>query len=127
MPVPTEGPVPVEVPPGWSYNPSEWSERLPIVALASVGFGIATYLTLYQMGLVGAVWKPFFEDGSLVILNSKVSRLFPIPDGALGLLAIYWTQSPASSETRFDTGRCPGWSSSLAWRWVRSELAASSS
>ncbi len=47
-------------PPGWSYNPSGWSQRLPIVGLALVGFGIATYLTLFQVGVLSSVWEPFF-------------------------------------------------------------------
>ncbi len=27
------------MPPGWSYNPSTWAQRLPIVGLALIGFG----------------------------------------------------------------------------------------
>ncbi len=73
-------------PPGWSYNPSSWSQRLPIVGLALVGFGIAIYLTLYQLGILPTIWEPFFGDGSQVILNSSVSRILPIPDAALGAL-----------------------------------------
>jgi uncharacterized membrane protein len=75
-----------QVPPGWSYNPSSWSERLPIVALAVVGFGIATYLALYQVGLITSVWEPFFGSGSRTILTSGISRILPIPDAALGAL-----------------------------------------
>ncbi len=74
-------------PPGWSYNPSNWSQRLPIVGLALVGFGIATYLTLYQLAIFPSVWEPFFGNGSQVILNSSVSRILPIPDAALGALS----------------------------------------
>ena len=73
-------------PPGWSYDPSTWSQRLPIVGLALVGFGIATYLTLFQLGVLSTVWEPFFGQGSRVILTSSVSRLLPIPDAALGAL-----------------------------------------
>jgi len=72
------------VPPGWNYNPSEWSQRLPIVALALGGFGIALYLALYQWRVFETVWEPFFGDGSRVILNSRVSRILPVPDAALG-------------------------------------------
>ncbi len=72
------------VPPGWSKNPSSWSERLPIIALALVGTAIASYLALYQLGVFDAVWEPFFGRGSQVILNSKVSHILPIPDAALG-------------------------------------------
>lgn len=73
-----------KAPQGWSYNPSSWSERLPIVVLALLGFGIATYLALFQVGIVLDVWEPFFGDGSRTILTSRVSRVLPIPDAALG-------------------------------------------
>lgn len=73
-----------DIPPGWDYNPAEWSQRLPIVGLALVGFGIATYLSLYQLGVLSSVWEPFFGDGSRKILNSQISRVLPIPDAALG-------------------------------------------
>jgi hypothetical protein len=73
-----------DVPAGWSYNPSSWPERLPIVGLALVGFAIAGYLALYQLRFFIDVWEPFFGDGSRIILNSSVSRILPIPDAALG-------------------------------------------
>ena len=73
-------------PPGWSTNPSSWAQRLPLVALALVGFGIASYLSLFQLGVIDSVWEPFFGDGSRVILESKVSHILPIPDAALGAL-----------------------------------------
>ena len=73
-----------QAPPGWSHNPSSWSQRLPIVGLALVGFGIATYLTLYQIGVFPTVWEPFFGQGSEVVLTSSVSRVLPVPDAALG-------------------------------------------
>lgn len=74
------------VPPGWSYNPATWGQRLPIVALAIVGFGIATYLALFQLHVVSDVWDPFFGNGSRKILTSKTSKILPIPDAALGAL-----------------------------------------
>jgi hypothetical protein len=83
-----------DIPPGWDYNPSTWPQRLPIVALAMVGFVIAGYLSLYQLGVFGAVWEPFFGDGSRRILNSRVSHILPIPDAALGALA-YLTDAAA--------------------------------
>jgi uncharacterized membrane protein len=73
-------------PPGWSQNPSAWSQRLPIVGLALLGVGIASYLSVYQLGLIPTVWEPFFGTGSRVILTSSVSTLLPIPDAALGAL-----------------------------------------
>jgi uncharacterized membrane protein len=73
-----------DVPPGWSYNPASWSQRLPIIALAFVGFVLAAYLALYQYRVLGAVWEPFFGRGSEIILNSPTSRLLPVSDAALG-------------------------------------------
>jgi hypothetical protein len=49
-----------------------------------VGFGIAAYLALYQYGVVGAVWEPFFGDGSATVLSSGLSRVLPVSDAALG-------------------------------------------
>jgi hypothetical protein len=72
------------VPPGWTANPSAWGQRLPIVALATVGLAIAGYLTAFQVGLVEAVWEPFFGDGSQRVLESGISRALPVPDAALG-------------------------------------------
>jgi uncharacterized membrane protein len=74
------------VPPGWSYNPSSWSERLPLIGLALVGTMISGYLALYQMGVMNSAWDPFFGNGTRVILKSSVSRLLPIPDAALGAM-----------------------------------------
>lgn len=71
-------------PPGWTRNPSTWSQRLPIVGLALVGFAIATYLSLFQLDLIPRVWEPFFGNGSRRILNSSVSHILPIPDAVLG-------------------------------------------
>lgn len=75
------------IPPGWTSNPSSWRERLPIVALATLGFLIASYLTAFQIGLISTVWEPFFGDGSRRVLESGISRVLPIPDAALGALS----------------------------------------
>lgn len=75
------------IPPGWSYNPSTWGQRLPLVGLALLGFLIAGYLALYQWGVFPTVWEPFFGAGSRRILHSGVSRLLPFPDAALGALS----------------------------------------
>ena len=77
------------IPPGWDYNPAKWSQRLPIVGFALVGFGIATYLTLFQVGVITTVWEPFFGDGSRTILTSKISHALPIPDAALGAFGYF--------------------------------------
>jgi hypothetical protein len=75
-----------DIPPGWTYNPSTWGQRLPVIGLALSGFAIAAYLAAYQWDLIGTVWEPFFGDGSETILNSSVSDVLPIPDAALGML-----------------------------------------
>lgn len=74
------------MPPGWDTNPSSWIQRLPIVGAAILGFAIASYLAAFQLELIDTVWEPFFGDGSVTILTSGVSRVLPIPDGALGAL-----------------------------------------
>jgi uncharacterized membrane protein len=71
-------------PPGWSYNPSEWKERLIPVGGACVGFAIAMYLSLYQLGMLSSVWEPFFGSGSQEVLHSRIAQLLPIPDALLG-------------------------------------------
>lgn len=75
-----------DVPPGWDYNPSAWSQRVPLVAVAGLGFGIAGYLALYQYRVVSAVGEPFFGRGSELTLNSEISRILPVSDAALGAL-----------------------------------------
>lgn len=77
------------IPPGWDYNPAAWSERLPIVGLALVGLGIASYLGLYQIDVVDAVWEPFFGDGSVTILDSRISYVLPVPDAWLGAFGYF--------------------------------------
>lgn len=73
-----------DVPPGWSYNPSAWRQRVPIVLLALVGTVIATYLAAYQYRVVETVWEPFFGAGTRKVLDSPISTVLPIPDAALG-------------------------------------------
>ena len=69
-------------------NPSSWSHRLPVVALALLGCGLATYLTLYQWHVTATVWDPLFgARSSEAVLTSAVSQLLPLPDATLGALA----------------------------------------
>lgn len=90
----TSRPAPDDRPPGWSTNPSAWKERIPIVVLAVLGTGVATYLTLFQIEVIDTVWEPFFGDGSRQILReSSFSRFWErlgLSDagiGAFGYLA----------------------------------------
>ena len=75
-----------EIPPGWDYNPASWSQRIPIIVLAIIGFFIAGYLALYQLRILPTVWEPFFGNDSRKILTSSVSKILPIPDAALGAI-----------------------------------------
>lgn len=79
----------VKAPP-FDRNPSAWSQRLPICALALVAFFISMYLTMYQWGIIDSVWDPFFGDGTETVLASeeseKMERWLRIPDGALGAI-----------------------------------------
>jgi hypothetical protein len=74
-------------PPGWTYNPSEWSQRIPVVVLALAGFLAARPLSSYQLGHVENVWEPFFGEGTRRILTSNVSRAFPVSDAGLGAVS----------------------------------------
>lgn len=77
--------------PPWSYNPSAWSQRIPICVLAAVGGLIATYMALYQWRLIDSVWDPVFGEQSQKVLDSEVAgrmdRWFHIPDAAFGAIA----------------------------------------
>ena len=75
------------VPRGWSYNPSSWPQRAPIIALALVGFFLSRQMAAYQLGYTQTVWEPFFVPGTPAVLTSAVSRSFPISDAGLGAVA----------------------------------------
>lgn len=80
----------VAVPP-WTYNPSTWSQRLPICILAFIAFLMAGHMALYQWRLIDTVWDPIFGEQSRRVLDSNVAAMmhgwFGIPDAALGALA----------------------------------------
>ncbi len=82
-----------DAPPGWNSNPSAMSHRLPLAALAAVGFCVALYLGLVQLGVFQSAWDPFFTrpvdgypNGSDRILHSFVGKFLPIPDAICGAL-----------------------------------------
>lgn len=70
-----------------SMNPSRMAKRLPLALLAGCGALVALYLTLYQTGVIGTVWEPFFGDGSKKILDSSLATSLPVPDALLGVIA----------------------------------------
>jgi hypothetical protein len=67
------------VPPGWDENPTAWPKRIRLVVLAFVGLCVASYLTLYQLGVFAHVWDPFFQSGKVLNLLGQ------FPDAALGV------------------------------------------
>ncbi|MHA6646153.1 NAD-dependent epimerase/dehydratase family protein [Mesorhizobium sp. A623] len=80
-----------ELPPGWSYNPSTWTQRLPIIVLAVVGLYVSRYLAAYQLGHIPGVWDPFFagsladpQNGTEEIITSSISEAWPVSDAAVG-------------------------------------------
>jgi len=76
-----------EIPPGWTYNPSSWHQRAPLIALAFLGWLISRYLAAFQLGYITTVWEPFFGEGTVRVLTSEVSQMWPISDAGLGALA----------------------------------------
>jgi uncharacterized membrane protein len=75
----------------WSYNPSSWTQRIPICLLAVVAFLIAAYMGLYQWRLIDSAWDPIFGTQTQKVLDSEVSesmrRWMLIPDAVLGAIA----------------------------------------
>lgn len=74
-------------PPGWSYNPSSWVQRAPIIVLAFVGFFLSRQMSAYQLGYTQVLWEPFFTPGTRAVLTSDVSHAFPISDAGFGAVA----------------------------------------
>ncbi len=74
--------------PPFDRNPSAWSQRIPIVLIATTGFIAAAWMALYQWHQVDFVWDPLFGSGTRTVLTSKTSRTletwFHMPDAALG-------------------------------------------
>lgn len=89
-PVATQtGPI---IPKGWSYSPSDWFQRIPVIVLAVVGLLVSRYLTAYQLGTIDSVWEPFFagttadQNGAEEIITSDVSKAWPVPDAGVGAI-----------------------------------------
>ena len=75
------------VPAGWSYNPSSWPQRWIMIVLGFFGLVVSRYLGVFQLGYIETAWDPFFGDSTRQVLNSDMSHMWPISDGALGALA----------------------------------------
>jgi hypothetical protein len=76
-----------EAPP-FTYNPSAWSQRIPISLLAALATAIAGYMALFQWGVINSVWDPFFGQGTQNVLTSQAAqsmdRWLRVPDSAFG-------------------------------------------
>ncbi|WP_036252838.1 NAD-dependent epimerase/dehydratase family protein [Methylobacter sp. BBA5.1] len=73
-----------DIPPGWDYSPSAWTQRIPIIFLAFIGLYVSRYLAAYQLGHLPNAWDPFFGDGTERIITSDISKAWPVPDAGLG-------------------------------------------
>lgn len=76
-----------EIPPGWTYNPSTWHQRSPMIVLGLIGWLMSRYLAAFQLGYITTVWEPFFGTGTVDVLTSKMSQAWPISDAGLGAVA----------------------------------------
>lgn len=76
-----------EIPSGWSYNPSAWSQRIPIIGLALICWFISRFLATYQLGYIQTMWDPVFGSGTVNVITSQISKDFPVSDAGLGALA----------------------------------------
>jgi len=82
---PTEFEIGPQIPPGWTYNPSSWQQRVPVIFFAMVGWFVARYLSAYQLHYIDKVWP--YGDGTTKVLTSMIAQNFPVPDAGLGALA----------------------------------------
>lgn len=77
--------------PPYTYNPSAWSQRIPIALIALVAAAISAHLSLYQWGLIENAWDPVFGQASNRVLKSdEAEAMFAflgIHDASLGVLA----------------------------------------
>ncbi|PQO41125.1 vitamin K epoxide reductase family protein [Blastopirellula marina] len=75
----------------WKYNPSAWSQRVPVCLLAFIATLIASHLAAFQWGLIDYVWDPVFGNQSEKVIGSDVAKTMDawigVPDAALGAIA----------------------------------------
>ncbi len=83
---PTELELGPQIPPGWTYNPSSWHQRIPVIFFATIAWFLSRYLAAYQLHYSSAVFDPFFGLGSEKVITSMISQEFPVSDAGLGAL-----------------------------------------
>lgn len=76
-----------QIPPGWSYNPSSWHQRAPMIGLALIGWFLSRYLAAFQLGYIPRAWDPFFGESTMKVLTSDISKMMPVSDAGLGAFA----------------------------------------
>lgn len=76
-----------EIPPGWTYNPSSWPQRFPVIMFGCIGWFTARYMASYQLGYLEHVTDPIFPNGTLDVITSSLSKSFPVSDAGLGACA----------------------------------------
>lgn len=76
-----------QIPAGWTYNPSSWHQRIPIIICAIIGWFLSRYMASYQLHYITSVWDPFFGLGTQKVITSLISQEFPVADAGLGALA----------------------------------------
>ncbi len=73
------------------YNPSKWGPRVAICLVAAIPVPIATYMGLFQWGLIDSFWDPFFGKETEGVLKSELSHemqdIIRLPDAILGAVA----------------------------------------
>ena len=58
-----------------------------MIALAFAGFFLSRYLAAYQLRHTGTARDPFCGDATVRVLDSDVSKAWPISDAGLGSLS----------------------------------------
>lgn len=75
----------------WNYNPSAWSQRVPVCILAFFATLVASHLAAFQWGLIDYVWDPVFGGQSAKVIGSDIAKKMDawigVPDAALGAIA----------------------------------------
>lgn len=97
-----------DIPSGWSYNPSSWAQRLPIIALTCICWFTSRYMAAFQLGYIDQIWDPVFESGTLNVITSPLSQQFPISDAGLGA-AVYTLEALMGAKGSIKRWRTMPW------------------
>jgi uncharacterized membrane protein len=73
-----------EIPDGWSYNPSTWSQRAPVILLSGLSFILSAYLAAFHLGHVESLWDPMVGAGTERVLTSDATQTWPVSAAGLG-------------------------------------------